>query len=74
MRPSNIIKTTLGDLIVALTDEVMPIISDPTGAYIVVSSVLNEMLTHQPLGDNTLSRRQLMASRRRRRCVARRAF
>ena len=66
MRPRTVIKTTLGDLIVALTDEVMPVISDPAGVYIVVSSVLDEMLTHQPLRDNNLPRRKLMASHIRR--------
>ena len=69
MRPSKVIETTLGDLIVALTDEVMPIISDPAHVYIVVSSVVNEMLTHQRLWDN-LPRRKSMASHIRRGCVS----
>jgi hypothetical protein len=42
MWQENIIKTTLGDLIIAVTDEVMPIISDPAGAYLVVSWVVND--------------------------------
>jgi hypothetical protein len=37
----------LGDLIVAVADEVMPIIRDPAGAYMVVSWVLNDVLTRQ---------------------------
>ena len=47
MRQRKVIKTTLGDLIAALTDEVMPIIHDSTGAYMVVSWVVNEVLTRQ---------------------------
>ena len=49
MRQRKIIRTTLGDLVVAVTDEVMPIIRDPAGAYVVVSWVLNDVLTHQRL-------------------------
>jgi hypothetical protein len=47
MRQRKVIKTTLGDLIAAVTDEVMPIIHDPTGAYMVVSWVVNDVLTRQ---------------------------
>ena len=47
MRQRKVIKTTLGDLIVAVTDEVMPIVLDPAGAYMVVSWVLNDVLTRQ---------------------------
>ena len=42
-----IIKTTLGGLIVVVTDEVMPIIRDPSGLYMVVSCVLSDLLAHQ---------------------------
>ena len=52
MRQRKVIKTTLGDLIVAVTDEVMPIIRDPAGAYMVVSWVLNGVLTRQRLRDH----------------------
>jgi len=31
MRQREIIRTTLGELVVAVTDEVMPIIRDPSG-------------------------------------------
>jgi len=37
----------LGDLIAAVTDEVMPILRDPAGAYMVVSWVVNDVLTRQ---------------------------
>ena len=46
MRQRKVIKTTLGDLIVAVADEVMPIVRDPA-AYMVVSWVLNDVLTRQ---------------------------
>ena len=47
MRQRKVIKTTLGDLIAAVTDEVMPILRDPAGAYMVVSWVVNDVLTRQ---------------------------
>ncbi len=47
MRKRKVIRTTLGELIIAVTDEVMPIIRDPADAYIVVSWVLNDVLTHR---------------------------
>jgi hypothetical protein len=46
MRQRKVIKTTLGDLIVAVTDEVMPIIRDPSGLYRVVSFILSHLLTY----------------------------
>ena len=33
MRQRKLIRTTLGDLIVAVTDEVVPIVRDPSGLY-----------------------------------------
>ena len=44
MRQRKIIRTTLGELIVAVTDEVMPIIRNPSGAYKVVSFILSDLL------------------------------
>jgi hypothetical protein len=44
MRPRKIIRTTVGDLIVAVTDEVMPVIRDPAALYIVVSYILKDVL------------------------------
>ena len=52
MRQRKVVRTTLGDLIVAVTDEVMPIIGDPAGAYIVVSWVVNDILSHKRLRDH----------------------
>ena len=58
MRKRKVIRTTLGELIVAVTDEVMPIIRDPADAYIVVSWVLNDVLTHRRLRYHKQSRRK----------------
>jgi len=58
MRQRKVIRTTLGDLIVAVTDEVMPIIRDPADAYVVVSWVLNDVLTRQSVRDHKQSRRK----------------
>ena len=46
MRQQKIITTDLGELIVALTDEVMPIIHEPSVMYMVVSYILNGLLAH----------------------------
>ena len=58
MRRRKVIRTTLGELIVAVTDEVMPIIRDPARAYMVVSWVLNDVLTRHRLRDHKQSRRK----------------
>ena len=58
MRQRKVITTTLGDLIVAVTDEVMPIIRDPGDAYMVVSWVLNDVLINRRLRDHKQSRRK----------------
>jgi hypothetical protein len=42
------IKTTLGDLIVAVTDEAKPFV-DPSNLYAVVSCVLEDLATHRHL-------------------------
>jgi hypothetical protein len=40
-----IINTTFGDLVVAVTDEVKPYIGDPSCRYTVVSQILSDLLT-----------------------------
>jgi len=47
MRQRKVIRTTLGELIVAVTDEVMPIMRNPSGAYKVVSFILSDLLSQQ---------------------------
>jgi hypothetical protein len=44
MRRQKVIRTTLGDLIAAVTDEVKPFVHDPSRAYLVVSYILNHIL------------------------------
>jgi hypothetical protein len=39
-----VIRTTLGDLIAAVTDEVKPLARDRSGLYMIVSHVLNDLL------------------------------
>ena len=39
-----LIRTTLGDLIAAVTDEVKPFVREPSGVYTVVSFILNDLL------------------------------
>ena len=41
-----VIKTTLGDLIVAVMDEVTSLVGDPSGRYLMASCVLDDLLTH----------------------------
>jgi phospholipid transport system substrate-binding protein len=58
MRQRKIIRTTLGDLIVAVTDEVMPIIRDRSARSMVVSYILGDLLTHQRVRVHKRSRRK----------------
>ena len=58
MRERKVVRTTLGDLIAAVTDEVMPIVRDPADAYMVVSWVLNDVLTRQRVQNHKPSRRK----------------
>jgi hypothetical protein len=53
-----VIKTTLGELIVALTDEVMPFVRDPSALYKAVSWVLNDVLARHRLRVQKDSRRR----------------
>ena len=58
MRQPKVIKTTLGDLIVAVTDEVMPTVRDSVSAYMVVSWVVSDVLTRQRQRDHEKARRK----------------
>jgi hypothetical protein len=48
----------LGELILAVTDEVMPIIRDPSGLYSVVSFILSDLLTYHRVHLPKRSRRK----------------
>ena len=58
MRPRKIIRTTLGELIVAVTDEVMPIIRDRSAIYMVMSYIVRDLLAHQRVRVHKRSRRK----------------
>jgi hypothetical protein len=58
MRQRKIIRTTLGELIVAVTDEVIPIMRDPSGLYLVVSCILSDLLAHHQARVHKRSRRK----------------
>ncbi len=49
MRQRKVIRTTLGDLIVAVTDEVMRCVNDPSDLYTVVSCVVGDLVAHNHL-------------------------
>jgi hypothetical protein len=44
MQRRETVNTTLGELIVAVTDEVMPFIGDPSCMYTVVSCIVSDLL------------------------------
>jgi len=58
MGQRKIIRTTLGELIVAVTDEVMPIIRDRSAIYMVVSYILSDLLAHERVRVPKRSRRK----------------
>jgi hypothetical protein len=56
VRRRRVIKTTLGELIVALTDEVMPFVREPSALYPVASWIFNDVLARHRLGVHKWSR------------------
>jgi hypothetical protein len=49
MRERKIVKTTVGELIVAVTDEVVPLARDSSELYRVASCIINHVLArHRP--------------------------
>ena len=58
IRRQKVIRTTLGDLIAAVTDEVKPLVRDPSGLYMVVSYVLNDVLARHNRRAHKRSRRK----------------
>jgi CII-binding regulator of phage lambda lysogenization HflD len=49
IQKQKVIRTTLGDLIAAVTDEVKPFVRDPSRLYMVVSYILNDVLARHRL-------------------------
>ena len=78
MRKREVIRTTLGELIVAVTDEVMPFIRDPLGRNMAVACIVTDVLAHNHVRDHISSRRKntrrnpihYSANVRRSRCLA----
>ncbi len=58
MRPRKTVDTTLGDLIVAMTDEVAPYIADPTAIFLVVECILSDLLAKERLRFHSRSARR----------------
>lgn len=56
VRRRRVIRTTLGELIVALTDEVMPFVREPSALYPLVSYIFTDLLARHRLGVHKLSR------------------
>lgn len=48
-RQRRVIRTTLGELIVAVSDEVMPFVREPSTLRLVVSWILNDVLARHHL-------------------------
>ena len=58
VRRRRVIRTTLRDLIAALTDEVMPFIRDPLGLNMAVACIVTDVLAHNHVRDHISSRRK----------------
>jgi hypothetical protein len=48
----------LGDLVVAVTDEVMPVIRKPSGGFVVVSFIVNDLLAQYQARSDRRPRRK----------------
>ena len=55
-RQRKVIRTTLGELVVAVTDEVMPFVHDPSALYTVVSCIIDDVLARHRLRVHKWSR------------------
>jgi hypothetical protein len=55
MRDRIILRTTLGDLVAAVIDEVKPFIRDPSTTYMVASCVLSELFDRRLAQGHTRS-------------------
>ena len=63
MRQRKVIRTTLGELIVAISDEVAPIIRNPSAMHILVSVVLTDLLADHQVRVHKRSRQKLKSFR-----------
>ena len=58
IRQQKVIRTTLGDLIAAVTDEVRRFVRNPSGQYMVVSYIVNDVLSRRHQRAHKRSRRK----------------
>jgi len=49
MRPRRVVRTTLGDLISEMTDQLAPYVRDPTSVYLVVECILSDLIAQERL-------------------------
>jgi hypothetical protein len=56
IKQHRVIKTTLGELVVAVTDEVMTFVREPSALYPVASSIINDLLARHRLRVHKWSR------------------
>jgi hypothetical protein len=49
IKQRRVIRTTLGELVVAVTDEVMPFVREPTALYPTVSGIISDVLARHHL-------------------------
>ena len=59
MRERKVIKTTVGELIVAVTDEVVPLVRDSSDLYRVASCIINDVLARQSLARSQVVTRKV---------------
>lgn len=58
MRRRKTVDTTLGDLIVAVTDRIAPYVPDSTAVYLVVECILSDLVARERLRFHSRSRRR----------------
>jgi len=51
IKQRRVIKTTLGDLVITVTDEVMTFVREPSALYPVASSIINDLLARRRTPD-----------------------
>jgi hypothetical protein len=59
MRQRKTVDTTLGDLIVAVTDQIALYVRDPTAVYLVVECILSDLVVRERLRFHSRPRRRL---------------
>ena len=63
IRQRKVIRTTLGELIAAVTDAVMPVIHSPSHLYTVVSWILDDLFARNQISVHTMKTPKLFPAR-----------